>query len=117
MSYKLLKVPPLEGFHPAPETAKTELYLPLSSSSSPVIVSTASSAIVKTEVVSSTVNSYQDGDNRDVLRPTDVLRPSETFRVPETPAPRSYRLLPEVLMPPPPAPRSLLPPRSRSRST
>ena len=100
MSYKLLKVPPLEGFHPPPETSKTDPYLQVTTSSNPVIsiqVTTApSSSALKSEVVSSTASL---GNRLNLDRPR--LEP-ESYGIEK---PLSYRLLPEILMPPPPVPR------------
>lgn len=100
MSYKLLKVPPLEGFHPPPETSKTDPYLQVTTSSNPVIsiqvTSAPSSSALKSEVVSSTA-SLGNRLNHDRSR----LEP-ESYGIEK---PLSYRLLPEILMPPPPVPR------------
>ena len=100
MSYKLLKVPPLEGFHPRPETSKTDPYLEVTTSSSPVIsnqvTTVPSSSAFKSEVVSSTASL---GNRLNLDRPR--LEP-ESYGIEK---PLSYRLLPEILMPPPPVPR------------
>lgn len=112
MSYKLLKVPPLEGFHPPPETSKTDPYLQVTTSSNPVIsiqvTSAPSSSALKSEVVSSTASL---GNRLNLDRPR--LEP-ESYGIEK---PLSYRLLPEILMPPPPVPRYRVDNNIKSKTT
>ena len=120
-SYKLLKVPYLEGFHPPPEEVdKTDLYIQQPDNVIPhqqlqqlqqqqlqqhlqqqqQYSENESKPEVSSDVISTTESSAG------TITLTDSVSLKETSGLPEDDVSRSYRLLPEVLMPPPPAPRS-----------
>ena len=122
MSYHTFKVPPLEGLTPEVIQKASSLLLRTSSGGLQSSSTSNSSRLEQQQqptYVTSTSSVAQQSEDEADEQPENLSKDgtvvgrstasASSGHVNKDSSPSSYRLLPEILMPPPPAPRNVLP--------